>query len=129
MLFQRFAKPTLALASALFLLAACGGSDGGIDTRGSIAISETTGTAAIVVGAADQNIANDEARRTCGGGDCTVILQFGQCGAISSDFNLRVYAAAEGASPASAQQAADNACVARGGKACTAPANLEARCN
>lgn len=129
MSFQRFAKPALAIASALFFLSACGGSDGGIDTRGSIAISETTGTAAIVFGAANQNIANDQARSECGGGDCTVILQFGQCGAVSSDFNLRIYGAAEGASPASAQQAANNACVARGGQNCTAPAGLEARCN
>ncbi|MFN3494184.1 MAG: DUF4189 domain-containing protein [Hydrogenophaga sp.] len=129
MLFKRFAKPVLTLASSLFLLSACGGSDGGIDTRGSIAVSETTGTAAIVSGAENQNIANDRARSECGGGDCTVILQFGQCGAISSDFNLRIYAAAEGASPANAQQAANNACVARGGQNCTAPAGLEAQCN
>jgi hypothetical protein len=129
MLFQRFAKPALAITSALLLLSACGGSDGGIDTRGSIAVSNSTGKAAIVYDAANQNIANDEARKQCGGGDCTVILQFGQCGAISSDFNLGIYAAAEGASGEAAQQAANNACVAKGGKPCVAPAGLEARCN
>jgi hypothetical protein len=129
MLFQRFAKPALAITSALLLLSACGGSDGGIDTRGSIAVSNTTGRAAIVYDAPNQNIANDEAREKCGGGDCTVILQFGQCGAISSDFNLRIYAAAEGSSGESAQLAANNACLAKGGKTCVAPAGLEARCN
>ncbi|HEX5739636.1 MAG TPA: DUF4189 domain-containing protein [Hydrogenophaga sp.] len=94
-----------------------------------MAVSNTTGKAAIVYGAANQNIANDLARDECGGGDCTVILQFGQCGAISSDFNLGIYAAAEGDAPASAQSAADNACVAKGGKTCAVPAGLHARCN
>ncbi|PKO75725.1 MAG: hypothetical protein CVU21_16820 [Betaproteobacteria bacterium HGW-Betaproteobacteria-15] len=129
MSFQRFAKPALAIASTMLLLSACGGGDGLIDTRGSIAVSNTTGKAAIVYGAGNQNIANDLARDKCGGGDCTVVLQFGQCGAISSDSNVGVYAVAEGASPASAQQAADNGCVAKGGQTCAAPADLHARCN
>jgi hypothetical protein len=129
MLFQRFIKLALAMASTMLLLSACGGGDSLIDTRGSIAVSNTTGKAAIVYGAANQNLANDAAREKCGGGDCTVILQFGQCGAISSDFSLGIYAAAEGDAPESAQSAANNACVAKGGKACAAPAELHARCN
>lgn len=129
MLFQRFAKPVLAIASTMLLLSACGGGDGLIDTRGSIAVSSSTGKAAIVYGAGNQNIANDRAREACGGGDCTVVLQFGQCGAISSDPNVGVYAVAEGDSPASAQSAADNGCTAKGGQTCGAPVDLHARCN
>ncbi|MBA4267384.1 MAG: hypothetical protein C0453_20095 [Comamonadaceae bacterium] len=129
MLFQRFAKPALAIVSSLLLLSACGGGSDVIDTRGSIAVSDTTGKAAIVWGAINQNIANDEARANCGGGDCTVILQFGQCGALSADATLRIYAAAEGDSPTSAQLAADNSCAAKGGQACVAPPDLHARCN
>ena len=121
-----------ALAVTALLLSACGGGGGDEPTtRGAIAISDSTGIAAIIWNAPDQNVANDQARSKCGGGDCKVILQFSRCGAISTDFNLRKYGVAEGESEQSAQTAADGACRAAGGKNCKAPAdgNLTARCN
>lgn len=129
MTFRRRAA-VLSLAASLALLTACGGG-GGFDTKGAIAISDTTGKASIVWNAGNQNIANDAARDKCGGGDCRVILQFSQCGAISSDFDLGKYGVSEGESEQAAQSAADAACRAAGGKNCRAPtdSNLTAKCN
>lgn len=118
----------LPLAASLALLTACGGGDGS-DGKGAIAVSDTTLKAAIVWKAANQNIANDAARDKCGGGDCRVILQFSECGAISSDFDLGKYGVGEGNSEQAAQDKADEACRAAGGKNCKAPTDLPAKCN
>ena len=76
-------------AAALFvagLVAACGGGD---DGYGAIAISESTTRVAIVTEALTQSIANDDARDECDADDCTVVLQFETCGAVSSALNDR----------------------------------------
>ena len=119
----------LSLTASLALLTGCGGG-GDSDTVGAIAVSDTTGKAAIVWKAGNQNVANDAARDKCGGGDCKVILQFSRCGAISTDFDMGKYGVGEGESEQSAQAAADEACRGAGGKNCKAPAgDLSAKCN
>ena len=120
----------MSLTASLVLLTGCGGGGGGADTKGAIAISDTTGKASIVWQAADQSAANDASREKCGGGDCKVVLQFSRCGAMSSDFDLGKYGVAEGDSEQSAQAAADGVCRAAGGKNCKAPeGELTAKCN
>lgn len=74
-------------------------------------MSNSTGMAAIIWNAGNQNVANDEARAKCGGGDCQVVLQFAQCGALSTASNAFIYG------------------VAKGGQSCAAPAALPAACN
>ncbi|MDQ7747115.1 DUF4189 domain-containing protein [Hydrogenophaga pseudoflava] len=125
---KRLGLPALAF-TALFLSACGGGGGDGPTTRGAIAISDTTGMAAMIWNAADQNVANDQARSKCGGGDCKVILQFSECGALSVAANKFIYGVAEGQSAAAAQQAADSSCTAKGGTACAAVAGLPAQCN
>ena len=127
MLLQRIALS--AFTASLLLLTACGGGSDGPSTKGAIALSNSTGKAAIVWNTADQSIANDQARSGCGGGDCQVVLQFSACGAISTDFNRNIVGVAEAATAAAAQQAADSSCTAKGGRSCFAPASLTARCN
>jgi Domain of unknown function (DUF4189) len=117
------------LTASLVLLSGCGGGGGGDDGKGAIAVSDSTGKAAIIWSAINQNVANDAARDKCGGGDCKVVLQFSRCGAVSSDFSAGKYAAAEGESAEAAQAAADQACRGKGGKTCSAPADLSAKCN
>ncbi|MCB2016322.1 MAG: DUF4189 domain-containing protein [Hydrogenophaga sp.] len=117
------------LAASALLLSACGGGSSGLSTRGAIAVSESTGKAALVWNAVDQNEANDAARSKCGGGDCQVVLQFSQCGAISGSATNAVYGVAEGVSAEAAQQAANESCQAKGGQSCSAQPNLTAQCN
>lgn len=117
-----------AFAASVLLLTACGGSDDP-STKGAIALSNSTGKAAIVWNAVDQSTANDQARSGCGGGDCQVLLQFSACGAISTDFNRNIVGVAEAATAAAAQQAADSSCTGKGGRSCFAPASLTAKCN
>lgn len=126
MLTNNWVKSGLVVAAAL--LAACGGGSDGLGGRGSIAISESTGKAAFIWDAINQNVANDAARSKCGGGDCKVILQFSQCGALSADANSRTYAVAEAESAVAAQQAADRSCTSKGGQACGAVIGLPAKC-
>jgi Domain of unknown function (DUF4189) len=118
-----------AVTATLLLLTACGGGSDGPSTQGAIAVSNTTFMAGIVWNAADQNTANDSARAKCGGGDCQVVLQFSDCGAISSDAKRRVFGVAEGATVIAAQNAADNSCYAKGGRACSPPDTFSAKCN
>ena len=127
MLGKHIALSTLA-ASAL-LLSACGGGSSGLSTRGAIAFSASTGNGAIVWKAVDQNAANDAARSKCGGGDCQVVLQFSQCGAISFSATNLVYGVAEGVSAEAAQQAANESCQAKGGQSCSAAPDGAAQCN
>lgn len=128
MRFQRLALS--AVTTSLLLLTACGG--GGSDgpfTRGAIAVSNSTGMAAFVWNANNQNEANDAARNECGRGDCEVVLQFAKCGALSAATNGFIYAVAEGETAAAAQQAADSSCTAKGGQSCGVSGTLQARCN
>ncbi|MFP8781259.1 DUF4189 domain-containing protein [Hydrogenophaga sp. RWCD_12] len=127
MLFQRLALS--ALTASLLLMTACGGGSDGPITRGAIAVSTSTGKAAFVWNANNQNEANDAARNECGGGDCQVVLQFAKCGALSSATNGFIYAVAEGETAAAAQQAADSSCSAKGGQSCGVSGALQARCN
>lgn len=127
MLFQRLSLS--ALTASLLMLTACGGGSDGPSTTGAIALSTSTGKAAMIWNAADQNVANDAARKECGGGDCQVVLQFSKCGAISGASNSFIYGVAEGESAAAAQQAADSSCSAKGGQSCSAPPDLPAQCN
>jgi hypothetical protein len=123
----RWIRASAALAAAL-LLAACGGGD---DGYGAIAISESTTRVAIVTEALTQSIANDEARDECDADDCTVVLQFETCGAVSSALNAGgtpVYGVAAGGSAFDAQTAANNVCTTKGGVGCTAIPNLPAQC-
>ena len=118
-------------AAALFaagLVAACGGGD---DGYGAIAISESTTRVVIVTEALTQSIANDEARDECDANDCTVVLQFETCGAVSSALNSGgqyVYGVAAGGSAFDAQTAANNVCTVKGGLGCAAIPNLPAKC-
>lgn len=127
MLIQRLCLS--AATASLLLLTACGGGSDGPSTKGAIALSDSTGQAAIVWNAADQNVANDKARSSCGGGDCNVVLQFSNCGAFSSDFGRRIFGVGEAGTVEAAQQAADANCTAKGGKSCVAPASITAKCN
>lgn len=121
-----------AIAASLFtalVLTAC---DGGGDTLGSVAVSESKQTAAIAVREYTQSDANDSARHACGASDCKVILQFDKCGAFSVGTTPKgayVYAAAAGASAGAAQSAADDACNAKGSINCAAVKDLPAMCN
>lgn len=119
-----------ALLAAL-LVAGCGGG-GESNGYGAIAVSNVTGRVAIVSEALTQSIANDEARDECDAGDCTVVLQFEECGAIASGRTgggAFVYAVAAGGTAFDAQTAANNACTARGGVGCSTIPNLPAVCN
>lgn len=119
-----------ALLAAL-LVAACGGG-GESDGYGAIAVSNSTTRVAFASEALTQSIANDEARDECDVGDCTVVLQFEECGAIASartSGGVFVYGVAAAGTAFDAQTAANNACTARGGVACSAIPNLPARCN
>lgn len=116
---------------ASLLVAACGGG-GDSDGYGAIAVSNSTGRVAIASEALTQSIANDEARDECDAGDCTVVLQFEECGAISSartSGGALVYGVAAAGTAFDAQTAANNACTAKGGVGCATIPNLPAVCN
>lgn len=118
-----------AVAAAALVLAACGGSD---DEYGAIAVSESTARVGIATESVTQSRANERAREKCDAKDCTVVLQFRQCGAVASGKNVRgalIIAAAEGGSAYDAQTAANNICTAEGGRDCDAIPNLPAKCN
>ncbi|WP_290440825.1 DUF4189 domain-containing protein [Hydrogenophaga sp. A37] len=116
---------------ASLLVAACGGG-GESDGYGAIAVSNSTGRVAMASEALTQSIANDEARDECDAGDCTVVLQFEECGAISSGRTSGggfVYGVAASGTAFDAQSAANNACTAKGGVGCATIPNLPALCN
>ena len=68
---------------AAVTLAACGGG-GDSNGYGSIAVSASTNRVGIASEALTQSIANDAARDECDADDCTVVLQFEECGAAAS---------------------------------------------
>lgn len=112
-------------------IAGCGGG-GESNGFGSVAVSPSTGRVAISSEAFTQSIANDEARDECDRSDCKVILQFEECGAVSSALDasgVRIFAAVEGGTPFDAQTAANNACTAQGGIGCATIPNMPAQCN
>lgn len=116
-------------ASALVVLAACGGNN---DGYGAIAISDSGRAAAIASDAITQSVANETARDKCDAADCNVVLQFRDCGAVASGSNstgARVFGTAEAGSEFDAQTAANNACTAKGGAQCGPVPNLGAQCN
>ncbi|MFC3683895.1 DUF4189 domain-containing protein [Hydrogenophaga luteola] len=111
-------------------LAACGGSDD--DYHGAIAVSESTKRVGIASEALTQSIANDAARDECDAGDCQVVLQFEECGAIAAGSGSSggwVWGVAAAGSAFDAQTAANNACTAKGGQNCGVIPNLAAQCN
>jgi Domain of unknown function (DUF4189) len=119
----------MALSSAL-LLSACGG-DGDND-YGAIAFSPSTSRAAIATGGWTQSEANDVARDECDVRDCSIVLQFRQCGAISSGTTAGgrlIVGVAEGRSAREAQTAANTACAANGGNGCREAPGLAPQCN
>lgn len=127
---KRIGQFVSVLAMAL-LASACGGGDDD-EGYGSIAYSPSTTRAAIVTGAWTQSSANDEARDECDAGDCTVLLQFRNCGAIAagtSGSGALVIGVAEGLSTLAAQTAANNACTAKGGNNCSEVPGLAPQCN
>ena len=121
----------VATALSALALTACGGGSTG-NGYGSIAVSNSTTAVAIVTEGLTQSFANESARDKCDEKDCEVVLQFEQCGAISSSLNaagVRVYGVAPGGSAFEAQTAANQACTNQGGLACAAIPNLPAQCN
>ena len=118
-----------AATAAALLLAACGG---GSDEYGAIAVSQSTARVGISTESLTQSLANERARDRCDAKDCTVVLQFRQCGAVASGKNVRgdlIIATAEGGSAYDAQTAANNICTAEGGRDCDAIPNIPAKCN
>ncbi len=123
----RWIRASVALAAAV-LVTACGGGD---DGYGAIAVSESTNRVGMATEALTQSIANDDARDACDADDCTVVLQFETCGAVSAALNgsgQYVYGVAAGGSAFDAQTAANNVCTVKGGVGCAAIPNLPAKC-
>lgn len=119
-----------AVAAVALVLAACSGS--GDDEYGAIAVSQSTARVGMSSESLTQSLANERARDKCDVKDCTVVLQFRQCGAVASGKNVRgdlIIATAEGGSAYDAQTAANNSCSAEGGRDCDAIPNLPAKCN
>ncbi len=112
------------------VLVACGGG-GDSNGFGSVALSASTNKVAISSKALTQSIANDVARDECDAKDCTVILQFEECGAAAQGFlsGALVITAGPGNTEFEAQTAANNACTAKGATACGPIPNLKAQCN
>lgn len=113
------------------LLAACGGG-GDSNGFGSVAVSASTNKVAITSAQWTQSIANDVARDDCDASDCTVILQFEECGAAAQGFSAAgslVITAGAGNTEFEAQTAANNACSATGATGCGQIPNLVAQCN
>jgi hypothetical protein len=112
-------------------LAACGGG-GDSNGFGSVASSASTNKVAITAAHLTQSIANDVARDECDARDCTVILQFEECGAVAQGLDNTgrlLIAAGAGNTEFEAQTAANNACTAGGATGCGQIPNLEALCN
>lgn len=110
-------------------LSACGSSD---DGYGSIAYSPSTYRAAIVTGGITQSAANEAARDKCDAKDCSVILQFEECGALSGGRNAAgdpIIGVGRGGSEYAAQEAANDDCTAKGGLSCDVAIGLPAQCN
>lgn len=119
-----------ALIAAVVLVACGGGGDS--NGYGAVAVSVSTKKIAISSEALTQSNANDAARDKCDASDCTVILQFEECGAASEGLNAGggwVIAAGAGNTAFDAQTAANNACTAKGGTGCSPVPNLDAKCN
>jgi hypothetical protein len=113
------------------VLVACGGG-GDSNGYGAVAVSASTSKVAIASEALTQSIANDAARDACDANDCTVILQFEECGAASQGFTASgalLISAGAGNTEFEAQTAANNACAAQGGSSCGQIPNVEAQCN
>ncbi len=120
----------LSLTAAL-ALTACGGGSDEPSKFGAIAYSNSTTAAAMIWNADTQATANGEAVKKCGGGDCAVLLEFTNCGAIAAGLNASgsvVVAVASAASREQAQIDANNACNAKGGNKCLPVEAVKARC-
>ncbi|MFP8781407.1 DUF4189 domain-containing protein [Hydrogenophaga sp. RWCD_12] len=119
-----------ALIAAVVLVACGGGGDS--NGFGAVAVSVSTKKIAISSESLTQSSANESARDECDASDCTVILQFEECGAASQGVTASgawVIAAAAGNTAFDAQTAANASCSAKGGTGCAAIPNLEAQCN
>lgn len=116
---------------AAVTLAACGGG-GDSNGYGAVAVSTSTSKVGISSEHLTQSIANDAARDACDSKDCTVILQFEECGAAAQGFTASgglLLTAGAGNTEFEAQTAANNACTAQGGQNCGVIPNLPAQCN
>lgn len=119
-----------ALIAAVVLVACGGGGDS--NGYGAVAVSVSTKKIAISSEALTQSSANEAARDKCDASDCTVILQFEECGAAAQGLTASgawVIAAGAGNTAFDAQTAANASCTAKGGSGCGAVPNLEAQCN
>jgi hypothetical protein len=126
-------KPVLTWGAALVAavaLVACGGG-GDSNGFGAVAVSASTNKVAITSEQLTQSIANDVARDECDAGDCTVVLQFEECGAAAQGLKSGVLMITAGAGNTAfdAQTAANNACTVQGATGCGAIPNLAAQCN
>lgn len=127
----RFQVLGMAVAAAAFLTA-CGGGSSDPTPYGAIAWDGGRPSAAIVVNFASQGQANTAAVERCGGGACAVIHEFsgkGSCGALAvGGGSSLVTGVATGTSKESAEAAAIDACTANGGRSCSVPSGVQARC-
>ena len=119
----------IATGVAAVLLAACGG---GFDGYGAIAVSRSSNRVVITSSHLTQSSANEAARDECDASDCTVVLQFEECGAAAAANNSSgalIIGVGAGASAFDAQTAANTMCSVNGGVGCGAIPNMPAECN
>ena len=124
-------KTCALIASAVAVLAACGGSDDPTP-YGAIAIDESKPAALIVKNFYTQQQADDAAVSRCGGGACAVVWQFagkGTCAALASGGGKGfVWGVASGSSQAEAEANALASCNAKGGVGCVIPSSIPGEC-
>lgn len=113
-------------------LAACGGGSSDPTPYGAIAWDGGRPSAAIVVNYASQGQANTAAVERCGGAGCAVIHEFsgkGSCGALAvGGGSSLVIGVATGATKEAAEAAAIGDCNGKGGRACSVPTGVQAKC-
>ena len=122
----------LGMTVAAAFLTACGGGGSDPTPYGAIAWDGGRPAAAIVVNFASQGQANTAAIERCGEGACAVIHEFsgkGSCGALAVGGGAAlVTGVATSATKESAEAAAVEACTANGGRGCSVPSGVQARC-